>query len=440
MRGRPPRPIGVPGDVDLTELRPGVWRAKLRVRDASGKRRQIMRVSPPRNDSRGRPVPDRDGVRARDAVLAAASELSLSVLDTELSTDTTIRALYYDHYRPHLVDQGRAPATLDRYDFEAKGFDSAFGHRRLMEASTPVMEKFLTTVSDTRGAGAAKSSRTVLSGMYNYAIRMSNGAITVNPLREVKLARRKGAKRRGAGQVTVAEVRGILIAIRTSDLPCPRILAEAERKKGVGSYTPPTVAEFCAGADLVDWIVMLIATSHRRSQSLATVWSELDLKAGVLRPSRKLIRVKGKGLVLVPIDDDTKGSDNEIALPQFAIDALKIRKRRLAERRLVDPRPVPADCEDLVFPSENWTPRDPNNVAAQWRRVRSALGLPDNITAHSFRKAVATILDDAGLSARVAADVLGHADPSMTQRHYMARGRAHSEAATALHQAISGEL
>ncbi|SKU38679.1 Phage integrase [Mycobacteroides abscessus subsp. massiliense] len=137
--------------------------------------------------------------------------------------------------------------------------------------------------------------------------------------------------------------------------------------------------------------MLLIATSHRRSQSLATTWPELDLKAGVMRPTRKLIRVKGKGLVLVPIEDDTKGSDNEIALPQFAIDALKLRKRRLAERRLVDPHPVSADYEDLVFPSENWTPRDPNNVAAQWRRVRSALGLPASITAHSFRKAVATI-------------------------------------------------
>lgn len=249
MRGRPPRPIGVAGDVDLTEVRPGVWRAKLRVRDAIGKRRQVMRMSPPRNNTRGRPVPDRDGVRARDAVLAAASDLSVSVLDAELSTETTIRALYYDHYRPHLVDQGRAPATLDRYDFEAKGFDSAFGHRRLMEAPTPVMEKFLITVADTRGAGAAKSSRTVLSGMYNYAIRMSNGAIKIDPLREVKLARRKGAKRSGARQVTVDQVRAILIAIRTSDLPCPRILAKGERGKGVGSCAPPTVAEFCADAD-----------------------------------------------------------------------------------------------------------------------------------------------------------------------------------------------
>ncbi|SLI08522.1 Phage integrase [Mycobacteroides abscessus subsp. bolletii] len=133
-------------------------------------------------------------MRARDAVLAAAADLSVSVLDAGLSTETTIRALTTTTIGPTLIDQGKAPATLDRYDFEAKGFDSAFGHRRLIEAPTPVMENFLTTVADTRGAGAAKSSRTVLSGMYNYAIRMSNGAITVNPLREVKLARRKGAR------------------------------------------------------------------------------------------------------------------------------------------------------------------------------------------------------------------------------------------------------
>lgn len=62
---------------------------------------------------------------------------------------------------------------------------------------------------------------------------------------------------------------------------------------------------------------------------------------------------------------------------------------------------------------------------------------PDDVTAHSFRGAVATILDDAGLSARVTADVLGHVDPAMTQRHYMARGRVHTAAAEALDRAVA---
>lgn len=439
MRGRPPKPIGVPGKVNLKEMQPGLWRAIVRVRDASGKSRKVMRFSPPKTDSRGRAVPDRDGARARDAVLVAASELSVSILDADLSVETTIKSLYFDHYRPFLVNQGRALATLKRYDAEAKSFNSAFGYRRLLEAPTPVMEKYLTTVADTRGPDSAKSSRSVLSGMYNYAIRMSGGAITVNPLREVKLTPGKSSgKPKGAKHLTVDEVCHILVNVRTSELPCPTILSLAERKKNRKRYAPPTVAEFCERVDLVDWVVMLVATAHRRAQSLAVRWQDIDLETGILRPAKKLAAAEGGGLALVDVDDDPKASENEIALPLFAVEMLKARRKRLAERQLLYPGPIAPEYADLVFPSECWTPRDPHNVAAQWRRVRSALGLHAKITPHSFRKAVATIIDDAGLSARIAADVLGHADPSMTQRVYFARGRAHSEAAAAVHKAISG--
>ncbi|PPJ21947.1 hypothetical protein C5F51_32625 [Nocardia nova] len=87
-----------------------------------------------------------------------------------------------------------------------------------------------------------------------------------------------------------------------------------------------------------------------------------------------------------------------------------------------------------------WTLRDPQNVGHEWQRVRDALGIPEDVTAHSFRGAVAAILDDAGLSARVTADVLMHVDPAMTQRHYMAGGRVHRAAADALDRAVSGQF
>jgi hypothetical protein len=46
--------------------------------------------------------------------------------------------------------------------------------------------------------------------------------------------------------------------------------------------------------------------------------------------------------------------------------------------------------------------------------VRETLGVPD-VTSHSFRKTVATLIDDEGLSARIGADHLGHYRISMTQ-------------------------
>jgi integrase len=48
------------------------------------------------------------------------------------------------------------------------------------------------------------------------------------------------------------------------------------------------------------------------------------------------------------------------------------------------------------------------------------MGMP-GMSSHVFRRTVATLMDDAGLSARKAADQLGHAKPSMTQDVYYGR-------------------
>ncbi|MBM4590285.1 hypothetical protein GS507_19090 [Rhodococcus hoagii] len=50
----------------------------------------------------------------------------------------------------------------------------------------------------------------------------------------------------------------------------------------------------------------------------------------------------------------------------------------------------------MIFPSSAGTLRDPDNVNSQWREIRNQLGVAD-VTSHSFRKAVATLIDDEGL-------------------------------------------
>jgi integrase len=92
----------------------------------------------------------------------------------------------------------------------------------------------------------------------------------------------------------------------------------------------------------------------------------------------------------------------------------------------------------MIFPSTAGTWRDPDTFNRQWRKVRDDLGVPD-VTSRSFRKTVATLIDDEGLSARVGADQLGHAKVSMTQDHYMRRGKVHIEVAALLDDAINGE-
>jgi integrase len=58
--------------------------------------------------------------------------------------------------------------------------------------------------------------------------------------------------------------------------------------------------------------------------------------------------------------------------------------------------------------------RDPSNAFDAFRAARG-VGDLSWITTHVFRKTSATILDQAGLSARQVADQLGHERPSLTQ-------------------------
>jgi integrase len=142
--------------------------------------------------------------------------------------------------------------------------------------------------------------------------------------------------------------------------------------------------------------------------------------------SGKIARIEGEGLKRLE-SGKTDSSERVIPLPGFAITALAERRGRAFWGQ-----------QAMMFPSSagNW--RDPDNFDKQWRRVRDDLGVPE-VTSHSFRKSVATMIDDAGLSARIGADRLGHAKVSMTQDRYMRRGKVHAEVAALLDRAINGE-
>jgi len=73
-----------------------------------------------------------------------------------------------------------------------------------------------------------------------------------------------------------------------------------------------------------------------------------------------------------------------------------------------------------VFCSPTRQLRDPSNTQADLRAALDRAGYPW-VTSHTFRKTVASRLDDAGFSIRHIADQLGHARPSTTLDHY--RGR-----------------
>jgi len=158
----------------------------------------------------------------------------------------------------------------------------------------------------------------------------------------------------------------------------------------------------------------------------AVRWLDYDETAATITVSGKVARLKGKGLQR--IDDAKSDADlRTIPLPSFAVAVL-------TERREM---PYLGE-QTVIFPSTAGTLRDPDNFNRQWRQVRAELGAPD-VTSHSFRKTVAILIDDEGLSARIGADHLGHAQVSMTQDRYVSRGRVHVQVAELLDRAINDE-
>jgi integrase len=161
--------------------------------------------------------------------------------------------------------------------------------------------------------------------------------------------------------------------------------------------------------DLPDFADMMMATGLRIGETSAITWASLDLDAELVEVRGTVIRIKGKGLVIKP-RPKSKDGWRTIELPGWMVTLLR---KRLAEYQ--------PNRWDVVFTSPSGRLRDPSNTQGDLRTVFDRAGYPE-ITSHTFRRTVATLMDKAGLSARAAADQLGHAKVSMTTDHYFGRG------------------
>lgn len=389
MAGRPPLRIGQHGKIIRKALGGGVWLARCRYRDSDGVVRIVERRGPADEH-------DQHGKQAEDLLIEALIARRAPGGADEITLDTKITVLI-DQHLVRLAEDGRSPATMDTYKVVVRKMTKFMGGVRVGEATPAGLDAALRSIRDTHGANMARHTKTILRGALQLAV-MAN-VLGTNPVRDVQQIKSK-SKPRGASALTADQLRELLGKLRAS--------------------------EYCRDHDLVDPITILIATGVRRSELLALTWQNFDEAAGTLTVAGKVVRAIGEGLQRI---DDTKtdAGKRTIRLPKFAIAAL-IERRNL---------PFLGE-QSVIFPSTAGTLRDPNNFGRLWRTVRDDLGVAE-VTTHSFRKSVATLIDDEGLSARVGADQLGHSKVSMTQDRYMSRGRVHTQVAELLDRTINDE-
>jgi integrase len=164
---------------------------------------------------------------------------------------------------------------------------------------------------------------------------------------------------------------------------------------------------------------MMLATGERIGETCAITWEALDLDAGTVEICGTIVRIKGHELRIKPKPKSRAGY-HKLQLPSWVVEML--RRRRIE---------APPNEWGVVFTSPTGLLRDPSNTQADLRDVFARLGYPW-VTSHVFRKTAATLLDEAGVSARKIADQLGHSQVSVTQDFYRGRRIASEDAARVL--------
>lgn len=429
--GRPPLAVGTAGEINTRQVAKG-WTAKVYVRDADGKRRELARWRPTQAAAR---AAVKDALRDRT---------DPSEAEGGLGPDTRLTVMA-KHWLEDVATSDKAANTKQHYaDTVARYVEPALGQLRLSELSVPRVDKALRLARTKHGPGAARSMRSVLSSMLGTAVRL--GAMPANPVRDT--ARITGASSRTPRALTVEQQDRVMDAPRSSE----RALRHLD--------TP----------DLIDW---LLGTGMRIGEACAIRSTSLDLEAGTVEINATVIRLKGVGLVIQEKPKSAAGW-RVLALPEHLAD---MARRRRAELRAQPESVLALDVHDnvvtrdqpgLLFASPMGMLRDPRNTNGDLAETLAAIDCPHCdgtglahdkagnvvrdkhrkpvlcdlgpfcwVTSHVFRKTVATRLDEAGLSARVIADVLGHSQPSMTQNVYMGRKVVSAEAASILGRPVA---
>jgi integrase len=359
-----------------------LWRARARYRFRNGRNKQVERFA----STKG----------------AAEHSLKTALQNIDTGSGGSIRAQMKlrDLAVKYLEDRaavGRAATSLEKYGYAVNvHIIPEIGDLTIQEATPENLQAYLSKIARERGAGAAKNSRGVLSGMLGLAVR--NGAAERNPVRELENIVNKTVK--GSRPLPLGDAGRFLETIRAD--------------------------EFLIERDLVDFLTFMFSTGWRIGEVCGLTWENVDLDAGTASLERIAVRIAGKGMILQDFGK-TDASRRTNTLPTTLVEILGERARSQY-----------ANEYNLVFPTVLGKIRDPSNTGREWRKRRDELGF-EGITSHSLRKMVATMLDSEGFSARDVADVLGHRNPSMTQDRYMARNTGGAKAAKSLEKMLDGK-
>ena len=182
---------------------------------------------------------------------------------------------------------------------------------------------------------------------------------------------------------------------------------------------PPTDAELSKvkpDCEMGLFATFLLYSGLRRGELLALQWQDIDFE-------KKLIHVT-KSVTYTSNQPSIKSTKTEAGVRD--VDLLDI---------LIQALPDPGRKTDYIFGGEK--PLTKSSYFKRWRSYTKSIGI--EATAHQFRHAYASMLDDAGIDETTEMQLLGHSSITVTKDVYTHLRKAKRErAANQLNQYISG--
>jgi integrase len=347
------------------------WKARVYVRGHDGIRQEIVRFG-------------RTGHEA-EAALDMAVAASLHAADGVLTRNMPlVEAGEYWLRQISRPDSGLSARTIADYSWTWRKYvDSTASSLRgltLQQANDPQrLRIFLQRVAEAHGSASAKKAKSVLHGVIGYAV--DNGVLPSDALRQIRTVASTAAKSKLRDH-TRAMTRGERDHVIQATL-----LAASEP-----GLNPRTRRKRRATADLV---AFLAGTGARIDEARRIRWQDVNLEGG---------RVYLRGT-------KSETSDRWLNLPDWLVEQLTARAADCGSEGYVFAAPAQRDPERV------W---DQSNSAGAVRAALDACGLTWAVP-HTFRRTVATLLDQANLPIARIADQLGHSDVSMTARVYLGR-------------------
>ncbi|SEO56242.1 site-specific integrase [Trujillonella endophytica] len=374
--GRPPLELGTYGTIRFYNTDTG-YRACTTARDYDGRTRAVERHG-------------KTKAAAERALKAALRDRAGDHANGDITASSRVSTLAEAWYAA-LTDL--SPVTMQAYRARLdRQILPRLGQLRVRELSVGNLDRHLRGITDQHGVATARMCRSVLSGMCTLAAR--HDALAQNPVRALGPVNSRAKKAPRA--LTVPQLRQLRAALTYDDRAIAR--------------------------DVPDLVAFLMATGLRIGEACGLAWDAVDLEVGTIHVRAAAVRVRGQGLVVKSTKTDA--GHRTLVLPRWCTAMLRDRAERL--------HATGADSGSRpVFPAPLGGWRDPSNTQADLREAFATAGF-DWVTSHAFRKTVATLMDQAGLSSRAAADQLGHANTSMTTDVYFGRKVATTGAAAVL--------